>query len=565
MNAKRFLVGATIWLFCVAFANFASAQTNRTWTGSVNSDWFNPGNWNPAGAPGSNDTVNVSNGAINLTAPVIISGQFNWTGGTLSGNSLNISSNGLLAIGGTGAGALGKAPTNAGTVNWTGTVGINVYNNNAAYTGLIQNLAGGVWNIQSDQTMSYGYSGSYYFNNAGSVIKSVTTGTTTVSIPFYNTGTVTNLSGTINFTVGGTIGGAFYAAAAKTIDFSGGSFSGVANTVIAGLGTIQLNGGSLTLSTDIVVNLQLTGGNVNLGAGFQGGTITNLALAGATLNGTNTLSGIMTWTGGVVAGPLTVASNGVLNVSGNSTVYLESPLTNAGTVNWTGTVGINVYNNNAAYTGLIQNLAGGVWNIQSDQTMSYGYSGSYYFNNAGSVIKSVTTGTTTVSIPFYNTGTVTNLSGTINFTGGGTIGGTFYAAAAKTIDFSGGSFSGVANTVIAGLGTIQLNGGSLTLSTDIVVNLQLTGGNVNLGAGFQGGTITNLALAGATLNGTNTLSGIMTWTGGVVAGPLTVASNGVLNVSGNSTVYLESPLTNAGTVNWTGTVGINVYNNNAAY
>src|ERR1035438_2429259 len=437
MNAKRFLVGATIWLAGFAIANFGSAQTNRTWTGSVNSDWFNAGNWNPAGAPGSNDTVNVSNGTINLTAPVIISGQFNWTGGTLSGNSLNISSNGLLAIGGDGAVTLGNALTNAGTVNWTGTVGINVYNNNAAYTGLIQNLAGGVWNIQSDQTMSYGYSGSYYFNNAGSVIKSVTTGTTTVSIPFYNTGTVTNLSGTINFTGGGTIGGTFYAAAAKTIDFSGGSFSGVANTVIAGLGTIQLNGGSLTLSTDIVVNLQLTGGNVNLGAGFQGGTITNLALAGATLNGTNTLSGIMTWTGGVVAGPLTVASNGVLNVSGNSTVYLESPLTNAGTVNWTGTVGINVYNNNAAYTGLIQNLAGGVWNIQSDQTMSPGYSNPY-FNNAGSVIKSVTTGTTTFSIPFYNTGTVTNLSGTLNFAGGGTMGGTFYAAAGKTIDFSGG-------------------------------------------------------------------------------------------------------------------------------
>ena len=144
MNAKRFLVGATIWLAGFAIANFGSAQTNRTWTGSVNSDWFNAGNWNPAGAPESNDTVNVSNGTINLTAPVIISGQFNWTGGTLSGNSLNISSNGLLAIGGTGSVTLGNALTNAGTVNWTGTVGINVYNNNAAYTGLIQNLAGGV-------------------------------------------------------------------------------------------------------------------------------------------------------------------------------------------------------------------------------------------------------------------------------------------------------------------------------------------------------------------------------------------------------------------------------------
>src|SRR5208282_3426983 len=261
--------------------------------------------------------------------------------------------------------------------------------------------AGGVWNIQSDQTMSPGYSYPY-FNNAGSVIKAVTTGTTTFSIPFYNTGTVTNLSGALNFADGGTIGGTFYAAAGKTIDFSGGNFTS-AGGVISGPGTIQLNGGSLTLQNDIVPNLELTGGTVNLGAGFQGGTITNFTLAGATLGGTNTLTGTMNWTAGVVAGPLTVASNGVLNLTGNSTVYFYSPLTNAGTVNWTGAVGIDVYNNNANYSGLIQNLAGGVWNIQSDQTMSPGYSYPY-FNNAGSVIKAVTTGTTTFSIPFYNTG-----------------------------------------------------------------------------------------------------------------------------------------------------------------
>ena len=48
-----------------------SAQTNRTWTGSMNMDWFNPGNWSPAGVPASNDIVNLTNGTIVLTAPAV--------------------------------------------------------------------------------------------------------------------------------------------------------------------------------------------------------------------------------------------------------------------------------------------------------------------------------------------------------------------------------------------------------------------------------------------------------------------------------------------------------------
>src|ERR1019366_2624640 len=414
---------------------------------------------------GSNTVTGVLNCGGGFTGSLLVAGgaTMSWSGGS-SGGPLMVARKGLLNLTGNSTVFLYSPLTNAGTVNWTGTVGIYVYNNGANFSGLIQNLAGGVWNIQSDQTMNPGYSNPY-FNNAGTVIKSVTTGTTTFSIPFYNTGTVTNLSGTLNFAGGGTIAGTFYAAAGKTIDFSSGNFSGVAGAVISGPGTIQLNGGSLTLQNDVVPNLQMTGGTVNLGAGFQGGTITNLTLAGSVLGGSNTVTGtfncgggftgsllvtggaMMSWSGGSSGGSLTVASNGVLNLTGNSTVFLYNPLTNAGTVNWIGTEGIYVYNNNAAYSGSIQNLAGGVWNIQSDQGMSPGYSFPY-FNNAGSVIKSVTTGTTTFSIPFYNTGPVTNLRGTLNFAGGGTIAGTFYAAAGKTIDFSSGNFSGVAGAVI---------------------------------------------------------------------------------------------------------------------
>src|SRR5215475_14957502 len=65
-------------------AGHTSAQTTRTWNGSDNNDWFNPTNWIPTGVPAANDVITVSNGMVDLTAPVTIAGQLNWTGGILS-------------------------------------------------------------------------------------------------------------------------------------------------------------------------------------------------------------------------------------------------------------------------------------------------------------------------------------------------------------------------------------------------------------------------------------------------------------------------------------------------
>src|SRR5208283_2759936 len=98
-------------------SDFAGAQTNRTWNGSISSDWFNATNWIPAGVPAPDDIVNFSNanGTITLTAPVTISGQFNWSAGTLNGNPLTIASNGVMNINGTTTVDLENVLTNAGT------------------------------------------------------------------------------------------------------------------------------------------------------------------------------------------------------------------------------------------------------------------------------------------------------------------------------------------------------------------------------------------------------------------------------------------------------------------
>src|SRR5271154_1237484 len=91
-----------------------------TWTGSASTDWFNTNNWSPVGLPGSNDTVNFNSGTINLSAPVAINAQFNWAGGSLTGDPLTVTSNGMLNINGSGGKALYNILTNAGAVTWTG-------------------------------------------------------------------------------------------------------------------------------------------------------------------------------------------------------------------------------------------------------------------------------------------------------------------------------------------------------------------------------------------------------------------------------------------------------------
>ena len=539
-------------------------STNFFWVGGISGDWFTPGNWSPTGVPRLFDVANITNGstvtlsnnltisALNLSAGTLngsgnlsVSNLFNWTGGTL-GCPLTLPSGASMNLSGNGAHNLQSGLTNAGTANWLGGA-LNI-NGCAGPAGPIVNLASGVWNIQCDQTLNQSCaSTNAYFQNAGTVQKSATTGATVISIPMINSGQVTTLSGTLNFNGGGSVGGTFNAAGGAVIDFSGGSFSG-AGAAINGPGLIQFNGGSLALASNVIPNLALTGGTVFLGSNFQGGAITNLTLSGSTLAGTNAVTGMLNWVAGTVTGPLTIASSGVLNLNGSGVAHLQSALTNAGTVNWSG--GTLEVNNCSGPAGPIVNLAGGVWNILCDQTLSQSCaSASSYFQNAGTVQKSVTTGTTSFSIPFNNSGLVSVLSGTLNFNGGGTIAGTFGASSGAALNFSGGGFS-TAGAVVNGPGAVQFSGGTLTLLSSVVPNLALTGGTVIPAASFQGGTITNLTLSGCTLGSTNAVTGTLNWNGGAVTGPLTITSSGVLNLNGSGTVYLENALTNGGLVNW---------------
>src|SRR5580658_648238 len=92
------LVCATIKVLLLGLSVLLNVRmclaATHTWNGSVSDNWFVADNWTPTGVPGTNDTVIITTGSVNLTAVVAIHGTFNWSGGTLSGDGITIESGG---------------------------------------------------------------------------------------------------------------------------------------------------------------------------------------------------------------------------------------------------------------------------------------------------------------------------------------------------------------------------------------------------------------------------------------------------------------------------------------
>lgn len=116
-----------------------------------------------------------------------------------------------------------------------------------------------------------------------------------------------------------------------------------------------------------------------------------------------------------MGGPLTVANGGTMTIAGN--VALDNVLTNAGTVVMTGMANLVLYNNNLPGTlGAVYNLAGALWDIQTNASVSGACYGHEFFDNAGMFRKSLGTGGANVGTSFTNNGTVGCLTGTLSFT-----------------------------------------------------------------------------------------------------------------------------------------------------
>jgi hypothetical protein len=461
----------------------------------------------------------------------ILAGTMNAYDGDFEG-ATTIASNGVLNVSGCTQCGVGSSTrisgvlTNAGTLNW-------LSGDWVSEGGTVVNLPGALFTIQCDNI--YGnWGGLDNWINQGVIRKSAGTGTNVLyGVALNNSSLVDVQSGGLSFPLGFTSSGTFNVADGAAVPLQGGTY-------------------------------YLNPGNVFTGEGFYGvpaggyvtlyGTITdtNFQMNGQ-LYGANILTGTMNAYDGYFYGVTTIASNGVLNVSGctqcgsSYSTRIGGVLTNAGTINW-------LSGDWVSYSGTVVNLADALVTIQCDNGY-WSWSGPDSWFNAGTIRKFASAGTN------YLDGMVLNNVGLVDVQTGGLSltslnnAGTFNVASGAAVLLQGGTLSGAFN--VADGASVLLQSGTFNLNPGYAFNGE---GSYGVPAGSSislYGTIsdTNFQMNGQ-LYGANILTGTMNAYDGYFGGVTTIASNGVLNVSGctqcgsSYSTRIGGVLTNAGTINW---------------
>ena len=257
--------------------------------------------------------------------------------------------------------------------------------------------------------------------------------------------------------------------------------------------------------------------------------------------------------GPTVTGGGSLTTNGITTAVAQTAAYVDAYFgggltwTNAGTVNLGGQVdaGATSYDSAAFVNNSTANF-----NLTDDfaDIVSYTTGDASTFANAGHFTKTAGTGTNNIDSVFTNTGTIAVTSGTIEFDGGGSFGGTITGAG--TVAFAAG------NSTISAAATAALlvDGASvnLTSASHISGGFSVTNGTLIVGSG-QAPVLTGPVSFGRPSNYGPTLTGA-----------------GVLTTNGSTTVvaqtaafvdlYLSGGVTwaNGGTVNDGGQIDIGV-------
>ena len=114
MTAKplRILLQLTFVFISVIFCN-SSYAGGKTWTGNVNTDWANPGNWSPSGTPSSKDNITIPN---RPNKPILASGSYTIHSLTVQGGAQLTQSGGSISVTGGSIQISGKFTQNAGSI-----------------------------------------------------------------------------------------------------------------------------------------------------------------------------------------------------------------------------------------------------------------------------------------------------------------------------------------------------------------------------------------------------------------------------------------------------------------
>jgi hypothetical protein len=461
-------------------------------------------------------------GTLTATSPIHV------TGGVMSGNGVTNANGGLqidgiqnfvdtrtVNVGGSSA-FTGSAPSQAGYFYLSN--GATLTNTGSFDSG---------WAANFDNTiLPNGVTGT--FTNSGTFTRSVGSGTTTVSVPFNNSGIVNIQSGTLTLDGGGASTGQFQLVAGAPVNFTTTAYNFNAGTSFTGNGAANIKNGTVTLTGTTTATAATT--LVIGGSGIVNG------------GGTLTDSGLLKMSGGTMSGNGVTNANGGLQIDGIQNFVDTRTVNVAGSSAFSGSApsqaGYLYLSNGATLTNTGTFDSG--WAANFDNTiLPNGVTGT--FTNSGTFTRSVGSGTTTVSVPFNNSGTVNIQSGTLTLDGGGASTGQFQLVAGAPVNFTTTVYNFNAGTSFTGNGAANIKNGTVTLTgttTATAATTLVIGGS---GIVNGGGTLTDsglLKMSGGTMSG----NGVTNANGGLqIDGVQNFVDTRTVNVGGSSAFTGSAP------------------------
>ena len=500
--------------------------------------------------------LNPSSAGNGLSGTNTLSGPMQWRSGTVSG-CLTVATNGVVTLASEWNKVIQGQLVNQGIVRWVDGFYFQL-NQLEGTPPRFLNETSGLFDIQGDNYFLSSYATDPRIENRGVIRKSGGTNTATIAVLITNLpgARIEGQLGSLTLLGGGDFRGVHFATTTTgAIYFSGGTVAMDYNTVNEGAGILGITG-YVNLEGDVALtNLLVTGGyGTILGTNFfyQGSSVI-LASQGGLGDATSRIhfNGDLIWQRGVINGEIRFGAPARVSLEGEGAHYWYANVTNYGDITWTNANSIGFY-----YGGRLENASEGLIDIRNSSWWSDNGSanlaGLSRIVNRGVIRKRGDSGTTYLGVPFDNYGQVFVQAGQVQFSAGanGLVGGTWTGSA----QVSAGAelwFSGpitLSDSVqIEGPGAVQFMygvelTGPLSATNCFVANGALKGTNTIAG---------QLTLAsGGELAGQSLLTGTLNWLGGFASGALTVATNGTLNLAGNSEHYLSGSLTNHGAIHW---------------
>ena len=362
-----------------------------------------------------------------------VEGLLRWTGGfQVDGGRTVVAAGGSALVDPGGSDSVfmedGRQFDNEGTVDWVsghirlGRAAVATRFNNSGRFQLADNHSFFIWTGTGLDPELRNLAG-------GLMVKAAGAGATTVAVPYDNDGVLEVGAGTVNFSVGdlgGSSGHFVTSGAGSLLRFTAGS----SHTFAAGAllsGRLEFAAARLTVPAGVTIT-------VPAGSELTQGPSSTLAGAG-----TLRVEGLLRWTGGfqVDGGRTVVAAGGsaLVDPGGSDSVFMEDgrQFDNEGTVDWVsghirlGRAAVATRFNNSGRFQLADNHSFFIWTGTGLDPELRNLAG-------GLMVKAAGAGTTAVSFPFDNDGTLQVDTGTV------ALSGEFanFLAASRTL--SGGSY-----------------------------------------------------------------------------------------------------------------------------